>query len=407
MKISRQLLIILIFSYLTPGIMIYEMGAISQIILLGILFIPATFLLNIFSRKKCIYSKTDMNLFTLYLLVCVISILSHGENIRANLLTFLPGILIGMFFLKNKFYEKNFFVNVISLFVILQFLMSFLQFIEPKKFDSIFSSYMLETSFSNYHFKVGRIGSVWKEAPRFSAILVSIIPYLIYGLLNSKSQIKRYYLGICIFIGIITTIFTITRVSIIVLLIILMVYFFSMNKIKYLLPILVTILTLMFILPILNNYDIVNNFERLFNVEMTKSEFYSSPSHYNRLSIINILLPLVFESPFLGVGYKYQNSLMIGFSSAHNSFLHSLLVYGLPATIIMVLIIFRENISLFQRFFSDQESKYSFKVACQFSSLSLIVIGLFHSVLFDIQANILFWFAIGYIASTNPKDKTK
>ncbi len=267
--------------------------------------------------------------------------------------------------------------------IILNIFYGVLQYFFTSIFDEIFFKYLNERSLDNYHFKDGRITTVWKEAPRLGCFINALIPFLCINYLQSKKKIDLLLL---IAISVIILL-TISRISIIVLVFILLHYF---TKIKWKFSFTIVLMALVYLGFKEYYYLLPPEFSRLFE---SQNDFNDQSESLNRGIIFWMLIPFIGQSPLVGSGFDYKKLLEpYGFSSPHNTLIELLLVYGIPLTIWLLVIIFKR----IRTTFADKE-KFALTDYSQAASISVFGIflsSIFHGVYFDLPIFLILWISI-------------
>jgi hypothetical protein len=281
--------------------------------------------------------------------------------------------------------------------IILNVLYGALQYFFTNLFDSVFFKYLEERSLDNYHFKEGRITTVWKEAPRLACFMNALTPYLCVKYLKNKKKIDLILL---VAISVITLL-TISRISIVVLLFIFLHYF---TKIKWKLSFTIVLIVLfgLVYLGLKEYYYLLpSEFSRLFE---SQNDFDVKADSLNRGRIFIILFRLIEQSLILGSGFDYKDVLKpYGFSSPHNIFLQLLLVYGIPLTVWWFSILFKRiKISFIDKNLFD---KNNYSQAAAISVFGIFLCSLFHGIYFDLPIFLVFWISIFLSTQTSIKLK--
>ncbi len=371
-----------IFLLLIPGISIYNFGIIYSSIL-GLLGLLCGYI--IFASNK-IMRKVNFK----YVALIVLSIFSFLINsVDSNIIyyTFIC-FLITLSFLDNSYKSIDHLIMIFKWIIILNVFYGILQYFFTNLFDGIFFKYLNETSLDNYHFKEGRITTVWKEAPRLGCFINALTPFLCIKYLQSKKKIDLLLL---IAISVIILL-TISRISIVVLVFVLLHYFTKIKWKRVYTIILLVLLVLVYLGLKEYSYILPPEFSRLFE---SQNDFDDQSDSLNRGIIFLMLIPLIGQSPLVGSGFDYKKLLEpYGFSSPHNTVIELLLVYGIPLTI-WILAIFLKRI---KTSFVDKEkfalTDYDYSQAASISVFGVFLTSIFHGVYFDLPIFLILWISI-------------
>ncbi|MDR3598759.1 O-antigen ligase family protein, partial [Clostridium sp.] len=363
---------IFILAFYLPGILWFEGGTTSTLISFAFLLLIFTGIITAFMYDKVqIKRKTALIIPLVYLIITALAILiSFRTTSLKQFLQFmvpgLTGVLFYIFIVIRNHQNKKIF-EIFVWIAVIHSLIALLQLFFPSYYDMIFANLFHESIFNHYHFKEGRLISLWNEAPRFATFLVAVFPYTLY--LYYKKQNKIYLLfSLLLFI---ITILTVTRIALVVLFFFL-IFFIKEKRAKNILIILgVTLVLLYFAVPFLQSGNQVEIFSRLLAPEKYENDLgpYSESS---RLYIYSLLFNKTFETPIWGMGYDFQNFLNAGLSSAHNSILQHILMYGYPSTLLLMMVF------LYSLFRKGSLNNYSIKKYGLLSALAVFLMGLFH-----------------------------
>lgn len=343
------------------------------------------FAINISKNKKILFFSNTVKIFFVFCVSLVISLFVNFEDF-SNISNYFPVIMISFAILTYINLDENiyFFFALIILFFSSSF--AFIQIFNTSLFDRVFSNYLNQISNSNYHFKVGRITSVWKEAPRFATVLVALLPYL-FLILKSRPIIIRIITSFVILSTFVLLFLTFTRIALLIG-IFLFFYFFSTSKKTVLLILSIGVLVLIIINIMSFGFNI--NFYGAFDRVIEEDSYIMEYSSYgiNRFSLIMQFLPHIFNSPLWGMGDSFLRYLPQGFSSVHNSFIQILISNGIFVFVTLLLMVYR----LIEYIFTSIEKiGNELRKASAISSLSISVISFFHGVLLDYHILILFF----------------
>lgn len=385
-KKFRNLIILLL---LIPGIGVYNLGKLTTLLLI-LLFGICTIIILVGN----IYKTTYFIWLSITLLLIITSLLYNKVEVNTVFILF-SCFVAGLSFFNEKEVELIYFIRILVLLLLINIIFGFFQLIFTNQFDNIFSQLLNEKSSENYHFSIGRLTSVWQEAPRLGCFMNILTPFLCYFYRKSKMKIL-----LLILIGtIVVTFLTVSRTSILLMVIILLLYFTS-KKIK-----LINIVSYVFILYLLfsvvsfYSYLMPDEFLRLFK---SQNDYSSNETGLNRYGVYTLLLPKIPDSLVFGSGFEYKNILEpFGFSSPHNLLLQLLLVFGLPITLIILSIIIYSLKILFKSFKFNIRPILSVKFAATLSIFSIFISSLFHGLFFDLPIFLLLWTSISIALSKN------
>ena len=381
-------MIITIISLMVSGLGYLEIGNLQSysvfvMILLCVFGTVRNLTLKPFERS----GKGIFFLGLLYLSLLCISVYLNTTDLRTDVYVLLPGIFTFMYFITARSINYKFIVGALLFLGCMHASLSWFQLFLTDLFDSWFSPFMEgASSYSNYHFAAGRMTGLWLEAPRLGTFLAAIFPF---AFLIPRQYSKARFL-ILVYLAL-SVLVTITRISLFAMLIsfFLMTPKEELRSFKRYIPV-AAVIIIIFVILLATPY--ADYLQRLISESSYEGEIDDSAGGYNRMAIYLTFLPMLFSIPFFGIGSRYQNLLASGFTSVHNSILQSILTFGIPATVLLFLILWSSFVKI-RQLVRDNDRKFG--LACLASALAILVNGLFHGVVFDLQINLLFWMGLG------------
>lgn len=355
----------------------------SYIITIKLLYLLSSLLILMkFNTNKFIDNINTIFIFFLFLVGIVFSILINSIQSQ-SFSSFIIPIIFSISILSSN---VDFGINKFRIALIIIFCISvsfvFLQIFQVEIFDSLFAKFLGEISNNNYHYKVGRITSVWKDAPRLATLSSVLFPFFVYFYSQTK---KKTDLALSV-VSLLITFFSFTRIAFFASLLVIFLYTRG-NLRKSFISISLVLVILYFIYIFFSTGDIFNSLERMYNPEAYSNEYLQTPESVNRLYLYIILFPAFFQNPFFGIGDSFFNILPIGFTSGHNSFLQLLIIFGIVPGIFFLSLIYK----VIRKFLSKVKSrKKDFEFSILLSLFSLFFISFFHGVLMDFHFFMLF-----------------
>jgi hypothetical protein len=366
------------------GVGLYDLGKLNTFLMLLICLVSFFIAL----KNKIFLNKLSAK-FLFFFALLLFSFFLNNVVFSVFLLS-TTSFVLAFSFLKDSNESIFHFFKICRYIAITTVSISFCQYFFTDFFDVIFSSFLNESSYSNYHFKINRITGVWKEAPRLSMICLFLIPCIIY-----IDTIKKSFLNKTLIILLsILIVLTITRVSIFVLTLILIKHYTQIIDRIFVFRNFVFLLVLISFLSfgdMINQIYLDGKYERLF---ISQGDFTNSRNTFNRLTVFVTLFPLFLDNLFLGSGFEYINVLApFGFSSPHNVIFQLFLIFGFPLSLVFLFSWFKTITPVFQSDINKQSLNFLFKI----NVFSFLIFTVFHAELFNFH--LLSFFLIMYFLS--------
>lgn len=305
-----------------------------------------------------------------------------------NIATYLLGVVVFMYTLTMRDIPWRRIVNATTLLGVAHAVLGIVQYVATGLFDRLFGKLLLApSSLANGYFAAGRITGLWIQAPAFGAFLAVVLPFAIVWY---RSRQSRYALLAPSVIGL-ALLMTGTRIAIVGGLagVLLMLWGPRRRGLAVLIPVVVTTLV---VAAVFLASTFVPTGERLLAFDRYLADF-APGAVYNRSTMFAATLEPALRSPVLGGGFAYQQYLMSGVTSAHNSYIQSALMFGWPATLILVGLLVA-GLAPVPRLL--RESARGPTLAAALGVGVSAVVGFEHSTLVSyMPLNILFWLLLG------------
>lgn len=354
------------------------------------LFAILVLIFNSNLKIKKEFNKKYKRILLLFFLISILSIIYNSDSfiqLKSNTLIFAIALLAHIVILTNNQTNDKVWLKLFIALTIFHSLIGLLQLVNFSAFKTNFNNLLISEYENAYYFKQGRITALWLSAPRFGTILCALLPYILYAISNKKEYFTAIF---ALILSLIMILLGITRIVVLVSLANLVLFYIQKKRKKI---VLIGLVVFLLIRSLLNIFDSQNIFERLDPQSEMISKSIGKMSTYNRYAIFETMKSKIFESPILGMGIRYREYLQTGFTSVHNVLLHFLLYYGFPSTILFILLFLyagRISIKNISQVFSN------FSSVGFISALNIVVIGMFHTTLFDRQIFFLFWISLAF-----------
>lgn len=322
-----------------------------------------------------------------YATFMLLAILVNSPTVKEDILVYLPGHLLFLYFVTAPRVRSDWIIGGMVLLGVSQGALALMQYFATPVFDGVFARFLGEASASNYHFVIGRLTGIWKDSVRMGVLLAVSYPFVLLWTRRKPSFVRYAAVTFIVVVALVTF----TRVALLSLIVSTVLLFWNTRRV-ILTRALPALLTLVVLVIVLQALPLGRQFERLYSPVSYSSEYATDLESYNRGRVLEALLPHVFDHPLFGIGVSYRTFLSGGFSSAHNSLMQSALLFGIPATVALLLILVRilDGIRRVLR-----RPHADFALAALLSALAVAIGGTTHGVAFDAPLNMMFLMMAG------------
>jgi O-antigen ligase len=335
------------------------------------------------SRQGRTAMRIVMMLWVFYAALLFLALFVNSPSLKEDVLVYLPGQALFLYFITaRKVAERTITVGMVVVGSI-QAALGVLQLTDTRVFDSIFARFLGEVSASNYHFIIGRVPGIWLDSVRFGVFLATCLPFAALWARKKPTLLRVALLG---FIAVVLML-TFTRVAVMSMIVTGILTLWDSRQ-KILTRVLPILLVVALALIVLQSLPIGKDLERLYSPASYTSEYASNAESYNRGAVLDALLPLVLKQPMFGIGVSYREFLSAGFTSAHNSMLESALLFGIPDSALLAVIVLVLMLALWRVL---RKPNSGFALAALLSALAVAIGGTTHGVGFDGPLNMMFW----------------
>ncbi len=312
----------------------------------------------------------------------------NGDGSRQVYMTLLAGPACALYLVLRGIRPPRHFVAVLMTAVAVgQAAVAWIQYLRPALFRSVTSPVAgAFAAASDFYLDMGRATGLWPTAVTLGTVLAGCLPFAIYLALTWR---RAAWVCVAFIIG--TIGLTGSRAPMgAALLILVAMLWTSTRHWSRRAVLLVLIAGVALLASTIPPFDAIVG--RGLGVGSLTAEYTPSETIVNRGIVYTILTPHVFDSPILGIGSRFQSLLPSGWTSAHNSYLQSTLVFGIPATLLLALVL----AALLQVTVACRRSRdIAFLCACVLTVFAVAFVGISHGVLMDFSTNMFVWLGVG------------